>query len=48
MFDALADQIRRDEHIQVSTNERVVRWLAVAVLSVVVFGGLYFGIQLLN
>jgi hypothetical protein len=46
MFDSLADQIRHDEHLQVSNSERLVRWLAAAILSVVLFGGLYFGIQL--
>lgn len=48
MFDSLADQIRHDEHVQVSNNERMLRWLAVAVISVVVFGGLYFGLQLMQ
>lgn len=48
MFDSLAEQMRHDEHEQVSNRERMIRWLAVAVLSVLVFGGLYFGIQLLQ
>jgi len=45
MFDSLADQIRQDERVQVSNPERVARWFAVAVLSVIVFGGLYLAIQ---
>ena len=45
MFDSLADQIRHDEHLQVSNRQRYIRWFAVAVLSVVIFGGLYYGIQ---
>jgi hypothetical protein len=48
MFDSLADQMRQDEHLQVSNAERYARWAAVTVLSVVVFGGLYFGIQWLQ
>lgn len=48
MFDSLADQIRHDEHLEVSNKERYARWLAVAVLSVVIFGGLYYGIQWLQ
>lgn len=48
MFDSLAEQIRHDEQEQVSQSERMIRWLAVAVLSIVVFGGLYFGIQVLQ
>lgn len=48
MFDCLADQIRHDEHVQVSNLERYARWFAVAILSVTIFGGLYFGIQWLQ
>ena len=48
MFDCLADQIRHDEHIQVSHGERLLRWLAVSVLSVVIFGGIYLAVQMLQ
>ncbi|HLK47329.1 MAG TPA: hypothetical protein VKT49_04290 [Bryobacteraceae bacterium] len=48
MFDCLADQIRNDEHVQISNTERYLRWVAVGVLSVVVFGGLYYAISLLQ
>jgi len=48
MFDSLADQIRQDEQLQISNRERLVRWVAVAVISLAVFGGLYFGIQLMQ
>jgi hypothetical protein len=48
MFDSLADQIRQDEHLQVSNAERYLRWCTVAVLSIVIFGGLYYAIQLLE
>jgi hypothetical protein len=48
MFDTLSDQIRRDEHVQISNNERLVRWFVVAIVSLLVFGGLYFAIQLLQ
>ncbi len=48
MFDCLADQIRQDEHLQVSNKERYFRWLAVGVLSVVIFGGLYYAISLMQ
>jgi hypothetical protein len=48
MFDCLADQIRHDEHLQVSNKERYARWLAVGVLSVMIFGGLYYAISLLQ
>jgi len=48
MFDCLADQIRHDEHIQVSNRERMVRWFAVSVLSIAIFGGVYLAVQLLQ
>ena len=48
MFDCLADQIRNDEHLQISNTERYARWFAVAVVSVVVFVGLYLSIQWLQ
>jgi hypothetical protein len=48
MFDTLSDQIRHDEHVQISNNERLVRWFVVAIVSLLVFGGLYFAIQLLQ
>jgi len=48
MFDSLSDQIREDEHKQVNQTERIVRWVVVGVLSIVLFGGLYMGIRLLQ
>ncbi len=48
MFESLAEQIRHDEQEQLSRLDRTVRWIAVAVLSVVVFGGLYYGVQFLQ
>ena len=48
MFDCIADQIRHDEHLAVSERERVVRWIAVALFSVLIFGSVYLGVQLLQ
>lgn len=48
MFDSLSDRIRADQHLEVNTTERLVRWAAVAVISVLVFGGLYYVIRLLE
>ena len=48
MFDSLADRIREDEHKSVTNTERYLRWAVVAVISVVLFGGLYMGIRLLE
>jgi hypothetical protein len=46
MFDSLADRIREDE--QVSASQRYLKWAAIVVISILLFGGLYFGVQFLN
>ena len=48
MFESLADQIKHDEQERFNSAERFLWWVAVAVVSVVAFGGLYYGIQLLH
>jgi hypothetical protein len=48
MFDSLADRIREDEHKEVNQTERIVRWVVVGVLSILLFGGLYMGIKMLE
>ena len=46
MFDSLADRIREDD--QETSSTKYIRWAAVLVISVVLFGGLYLGVQFLN
>lgn len=46
MFDSLSDRIKADEHM--ANTERMLRWAVVAVVSVLLFGGLYFGVRLLE
>jgi hypothetical protein len=48
MFDSLADRIREDEHREESSTQRAIKWVVVAVISVLLFGGLYFGIKMLE
>ncbi len=48
MFDSLADRIREDEHKDVTTTERTIRYLVVAIVAVLLFGGLYYGIRMLE
>ena len=48
MFELLANQIKHDEQEQRTARERVLEFSAVAVLSVLVFVGLYMGIHLLR
>ena len=48
MFDSLADRIREDEHKEVNPTERALRWVAIAVISILLFGGLYYGVRMLG
>ncbi len=48
MFDSLDDQMKMDEAKESTRTERWLRWTAVGVVSVLVFGGLYFGMHLLQ
>jgi hypothetical protein len=48
MFDSLADRIREDDRKEVNNTERYLRWVLVTVVSVVLFGGLYMGVRLLE
>lgn len=48
MFDSLDDQIKQDARESSSTKERVFVWISVAVISVLVFGGLYIGVRALE
>ena len=48
MFDSLAEQMRRDDHREVSNMERAIRWTTVVVLSLVVFGGIFAGVNFLQ
>ena len=48
MFESLADRIREDEKQVTNRTERILRLGAVILLSVVLFGGLYMGVQYLE
>jgi hypothetical protein len=48
MFDSLSDRIKQDEHLAVSRTERLIRWAVVILLSVLLFGGLYFAVRSLE
>jgi len=48
MFDSLADRIKHDEHEAVSTTERTMKIVATVVIAIIVFGGLYFVVRLLE
>jgi hypothetical protein len=48
MFDSLDDQIKHDLEKESSKTERWIRYGVVAVASVILFGGLVLGVQLLS
>ena len=48
MFDSLSDQMKRDLDQQTSKSERLVEYAIVAVVSIVIFAGLYWGIHALQ
>ncbi len=48
MFDSLSDRIRQDEEVGVNKLERILRWGLVALISVMLFGGLYLVVQKLE
>jgi hypothetical protein len=48
MFDSLDDQIKHDLDRESTPAQRRMRYGVVAVISIVVFGGLLLAVQLLN
>ena len=48
MFDSLDEQMKRDLDKESSKSERMVRYAAVAVVSVLLFGGLMLGVSWLS
>jgi hypothetical protein len=48
MFDSLDETMKRDELKSSSSTERIVRYVAIAVASVVLFGGLIYGVQVFS
>ncbi len=48
MFDSLDEQMKQDEKREVSLNEKLVRWTIVLISSIILFGGLYYGVRFLE
>jgi len=48
MFDSLDEQMKMDEKREVSQTEKLVRWAVVAISSVLLFGGIYYGVRFLE
>ena len=45
MFDSLDETMKHDEQAASSNKERMLLWAAIALVSILVFGGVYFGFQ---
>lgn len=48
MFDSLDEQMKHDDKAVMSNRERVLRWIAIGAISVLVFGGLFVGVRLME
>jgi hypothetical protein len=48
MFESLDDKIKQDDAVEISRKERVIKGVVVAVLSVLLFGGLYFAVRMIE
>ncbi len=48
MFESLDDQMKHDAKVQKTTKERLIEILAIVVISIVVFAGLFFGVRMLG
>lgn len=48
MFESLDETIKHDDSTVISRRERIIKALMVVVISVVLFGALYFAVKLLE
>ena len=48
MFDSLSDQIKADDRREISSRERALRYTLIAVLSVLLFAGLYLAVHFIS
>ena len=48
MFESLDEQIKHDLDAQTTKKQRMLLWLAVAVASIILFGGLYYGVRMIE
>lgn len=48
MFESLSDQIKADDRKEISSRERALRYTLIAVLSVLLFLGLYLAVHYIS
>ncbi len=48
MFESYDDIVREDERAQETPKQKLLKWMLVGIVSIVLFGGLYMGVRLLE
>jgi hypothetical protein len=48
MFESLDDTMKHDDEAVTTKKERAILWVSVAVVSVALFGGLYYAVRMLG
>ncbi len=48
MFEGLDEQIKHDDQESITPRERAMKWVIGGIVAVVIFGGLYFGLQFMG
>jgi hypothetical protein len=48
MFDSLDDKIKHDNEVEIPRKERYIRGALIAFLSIVLFGGLYYAVRMID
>lgn len=48
MFESLDEQMKHDEDLETTPRERWLKYALVAVVSVILFAGLYMGVRMLE
>ena len=48
MFDSLDEQMKADDKKMSSPSQKMWLWLLIIAVSIVVFGGLYYGVRMLE
>jgi hypothetical protein len=48
MFDSLDEQMKKDLAKERTPSQRMLLWLVIILASVLLFGGLYFGVRLVS
>lgn len=48
MFDSLDEKMKHDDAVEVTRRERIAKGVVVAVLSILLFGGLYLAVRMVE